>query len=391
MSEDMQKINEQLSALRKAHEEGNVALEKKLNAELDKQEKANQANIAVLNAKANRTDELEAKLISLEADLKRGNFSGEEKEIKNNEIKAFEKFLIEGKNDARVSVEAKYLRTDSNESGGYLAPAQYINEIIKNITEVSPVRQLARIIPTTAKEIQIPKRTGLISGGWVGEGGSSTISNSTYGMETLRAEKMMTHCDISIEMLRDSAFNIQQQVSLDVSEDFAAIEGLGFISGTGVGQPEGLLTNASVSAYAGGNASTLGADAMFGVQGELKAGYNSTWMFNRRTLHQHIRTLKDGSGQYLLQIGLGNLPNTVAGVPYVLANDMPDVATNTFPILIGDFRKAYYIVDNQNIEAIEDPYTQATTGKRRYIFFKRTGGQVVLPEAIKKIKIATSV
>jgi HK97 family phage major capsid protein len=37
---------------------------------------------------------------------------------------------------------------------------------------------------------------------------------------------------------------------------------------------------------------------------------------------------------------------------------------------------------------LEDPYTQATSGKRRFVVFKRTGGQVVLAEALKKIKIS---
>lgn len=388
MSDFEQKHNEALKAL----QEGvTKEVEIKIHELLDVQETKNQAKMAELSAKAAKSEELETKINALEADLKRGNFQGEIKEAKLEEVKAFEKFLVEGKNDVRVSAEAKYLRTDSNELGGYLAPAQYIAEIIKNITEISPVRQVARVISTTAKEIQIPKRTGLISGGWIGEGATFSDSSSTYGMETLRAEKMGVYCDISIEMLRDAAFNMQGQISLDVSEDLAALEGRGYISGTGVGQPEGLLTNSLIAAYAGGAAASLQADALFGVQGEIKGGYNLSWMFNRKTLHQHIRTLKDGNGQYLLQLGLGSLPNTIAGVPYVLANDMPDVAVNTFPILIGDFRKGYYIVDNQNIEVLEDPYTQATTGKKRYIFYKRTGGQVVLPEAIKKIKIATTV
>lgn len=362
----------------------------KISAELDKQEKISQAKTLELAEVKSLRLEQEAKLASLEADFKRGNFQGEEKKAKLEEVKAFEKFLAEGKNDVRFSAEAKYLRTDNNEQGGYLAPAQYVNEIIKNITEISPVRSVARIIPTTKKEVQIPKRTGLISGAWVGEGSTATTSQSTFGMVTLQAEKMVTFCDVSIEMLRDSAFDIQAQVSQDVAEEFARLEGLGFISGNAAAaQPEGLLTNASVASYNSGAAAAILADSLFGIQGEIKAGYDLTWMFNRKTLHQNIRVLKTtGSGEYLLQMGLGSLPNTVAGVPYVLANDMPDVAAGTFPVLLGDFRKAYYIVDNQNIEVIEDVVTQAINGKRRYIFFKRTGGQVVQPEAIKKLKIS---
>ena len=113
-------------------------------------------------------------------------------------------------------------------------------------------------------------------------------------------------------------------------------------------------------------------------------------MLNRKTLHAHIRTLKDTYGQYLFVPSLGSrdMPNTIAGIPYVLANDMPNVSAGTFPIILGDYRKCYTIVDNVNFELIEDQYTQAASGKRRFIVFKRTGGQVVLTEGLRKLKVS---
>ena len=313
---------------------------------------------------------------------------GDKKEEASKELKSFEKFLSLGEKEYSRALEEKTLRTDNSTNGGYLAPAEYANEIIKDITEISPVRQVARVIKTSAKEIEIPKRTGLVSGGWVGEIEAASSSNSTYGMEKISVNKMMVYSDISVEMLQDSAFNMRQEISSDVAEDFARIEGAAFVSGNGVKKPEGLLSNEDVATYNSGNASELTADSLFEIQGEVKAGYDLTYMMNRKTLHQHVRTLKDNNGQYLLQMGLGSLPNTIAGVPYALANDMPDVAANAKPIIIGDFRKAYYIVDSTDVIVLEDPYTQAISGVRRFNFYKRVGGQVVLPEAIKILKIA---
>lgn len=390
---EFQQLNEALTALREEIKSStpNQELIKKCNDFIDKHEVKNQELIVKLGQEKAAREDLEKKYSELEADFKRGNFFGEKKEAKTQEIKSFEQFLKVGKADIRGTEEFKYLRTDNNENGGYLAPSQYVNEIIKNITEISPVRQVARIIPISSKEIVIPKRTGLVSGGWVGEGQTATASNSTYGDTTLRANKMTAYSDVTIELLRDAAFDIQSQISQDVGEDFGQIEGAAFINGTGVNQPQGLLdANNGVGYYANGHATALQADALFEIQGEIKAGYNQTWMLNKKTLHQHVRILKNGSGDYIFKMGMGDIPNTIAGVPYVIANDMPDVAADAFPMIIGDYRKCYYIVDNTSIEAIEDPLTQAISGKRRYIFFKRTGGQVVLAEGLKKLKIATS-
>jgi HK97 family phage major capsid protein len=389
MSDFEQKHMEALIAIRDETKKLSPEQEAKINSLLDLQEAKNQAKFKEIQEKANKTEQLENRLNSIEADLKRG-LSGEEKQAKTQELKSFEQLLLKGNLAIRGTEEQKYLQERNNEQGGYLAPAEYVNEIIKKITEVSPVRSVARIIPTTAKEIKFPKRNGLVSGGWVGEAQTSTQSQSTYSEDTIKAEKMMVYTDISFELFRDSAFDMKTQIISDISEDFARLEGQAFISGNGVNKPEGLLTNSSVGETNTGSASALTGDSLYTIQGFIPTGYNLAWMFNRKTLHGNIRTLKDTYGQYLFVPSLGSrdMPNTVAGLPYYLANDMPDVGANTYPIILGDYRKCYYIVDNQSIEFVEDPYTQAINGKRRFIVYKRTGGQVVLPEGLRKLKVS---
>lgn len=387
MSDFEQKHIEALNALRAGVSK---EMEEKINNLLDAQETKNQAKLKEIQEKANKAEELENRLNSIEADLKRG-LGGEAKEGKTEELKHFENLLIKGAFDMKASGEFKYLRQGDNTQGGYLAPAEYANEIIKKITEVSPVRSVARIISTTQKEVKFPKRTGLVSGGWVGEGQTASQANSTYGEETVKAEKLMVYTDISFELLNDSAFNMRNEITSDIAEDMAKLEGSAFISGNGVNKPLGLLSASGVGETNTGSASALTGDSLYTIQGEIPTGYNLAWMLNRKTLNAHIRTLKDSYGQYLFvpSIGSRDIPNTIAGLPYVLANDMPDVGAGTFPILLGDYRKCYYIVDNVNFELIEDPYTQATSGKRRFIVYKRTGGQVVLTEGLRKLKVAS--
>lgn len=389
MSDFEQKHIEALNALRDETKKLSPEQEAKINSLLDAQELKNQAKFKEVQEKANKAEELENRLNSIEADLKRG-LGGDEKQAKTQELKAFEELLVRGAVKMAINPEVKFLRQGDNTQGGYLAPAEYANEIIKKITEVSPVRSVARIIATTRKEIQFPKRTGLVSGGWVGEAQTASQSNSTYGEETIKAEKLMVYTDISFELLNDSVFNMRNEITSDIAEDMAKIEGSAFVSGNGVNKPQGLLSASGIGETNTGSATALTGDSLYAIQGEIPTGYNLAWMLNRKTLNAHIRTLKDSYGQYLFvpSIGTRDIPNTIAGVPYVLANDMPDVGAGTFPIILGDYRKCYYIVDNVNFELIEDPYTQATSGKRRFIVYKRTGGQVVLTEGLRKLKVA---
>jgi HK97 family phage major capsid protein len=45
------------------------------------------------------------------------------------------------------------------------------------------------------------------------------------------------------------------------------------------------------------------------------------------------------------------------------------------------------IVDRVALAVLRDPFTQATTGNVRYIARRRVGGQVILAEAINKLKV----
>ena len=83
----------------------------------------------------------------------------------------------------------------------------------------------------------------------------------------------------------------------------------------------------------------------------------------------------------------GGMVNTILGQPYVEATDMASIAQNAYPVAYGDFRRAYMIVDRVSLAVLRDPFTQATTGNVRYIARRRVGGQVVLPEALTKLKV----
>jgi HK97 family phage major capsid protein len=69
---------------------------------------------------------------------------------------------------------------------------------------------------------------------------------------------------------------------------------------------------------------------------------------------------------------------------------MADVAAGTFPIAFGDFNAGYRIYDRVSLAVLRDPYTMAKNSLVRFHARRRVGGDVVRPEAIRKLKMATS-
>ena len=86
------------------------------------------------------------------------------------------KFLRKGK-ELLTEDETKVLTVSDDTTGGYLAIPEYVQEIIKAETEISPIRAVARVRQTGNISVQVPKRTGQFTAVWVGE--TETRSETT--------------------------------------------------------------------------------------------------------------------------------------------------------------------------------------------------------------------
>jgi len=386
--EEFKKVNDQrLEMIEKGESTANID-EKiaKMEAKMDSYEDINQKlTTAELNA-----DNIKSQIEKLETIVTRPNSGFESKQV-DEYMGAFDTYCRKGLEGLDVA-ERKALTVSNDSTGGYLAPPEYVRELIKDVTEISPIRSIARIRSTGARSIQVPKRTGTFAAQWVAESGTrSETTGYNVGLEELPAHEQYALVDISEQDLEDSVFDLEAEMQSEFAEQFAKAEGAAFVSGNAVGKPEGFMTNSSVSSIDSGSNTAITADNLITLVHNIKSDYgrNGTFVFNRSTLAA-IRKLKDTAGQYVFQAGMslqGGVTNTILGQPYVEATDMASIAQNAFPVAYGDFRRAYMIVDRVSLAVLRDPFTQATTGNVRYIARRRVGGQVVLPEAITKLKV----
>ena len=375
----------------------------KIEADLSKAEDANQ-KLTLLDKQQKALDELQKQFDQVEVMLKRATGGGNQ-ETKQNRVGDWARAVVTAHTmgvanlaeDQRkllddIRTEYKALSVVPDTAGGYLAPSEYVREIIKAETEISPVRSLVRVRQTAAKSVQIPKRTGQFAAVWVAEQGTkSETTGLTYGLEEIPTSELYALVDISNQMLEDSAFSMDGEISMEAAEQFAVAEGAAFVSGSGVGKPQGFLTNANVGTTNSGAATTITADGLLSLKYAIKSAYqaSASWVMKRATISS-VRKLKDGNGNYLWQPGLAQgRPNTLDGDPYVEVADMPSEGAGLKPVAYGDWRRAYTWIDRISMEMLRDPYTQATSGNVRFIVRKRVGGQVTLAEAIRVLVCST--
>jgi HK97 family phage major capsid protein len=384
----------------------------KLEIDLAKHEDANQkVTLAAQDARKANEDlaKLREQMDRIEAKAGRpgaGTADVDAKAAKAAEYKnAFDSFLRKDESylsaeERKALVEFKTLFAGNDTLGGYyLAPPEMATDIIKQVVLQSPVRSIARVTTIGVQSYKLPKRTGTFAATRVGEiGPRSETTGYTTGIAEINAPEMFAEVHISTQMIEDQFFDIEAEMSLEFSEQFAVKEGAEFVNGTGVNnQAEGFLTSTALATTNfSGSAGTIAdvngqADGLISMfYNGLKTAYakNATWVLNRQTLGS-VRKLKDANKQYIWQPGYGvagALPSTILGTPYVEMPDMPNEGAGNYPIAVGDFYKGYRIIDRALMSVLRDPYTIASTGQILYRARKRVGGAVVLGEAIAKLQ-----
>mgnify|MGYP003644696139 FL=1 len=331
-------------------------------------------------------EEAEVKLDNLETVLARPETGLNTKEV-GVQMKAFSNMLRKGEKELD-EMERKALYESDDTLGGYYAPEEYVADLIKSVTEISPLRSVARVRTTSNRGIEIPKRTGQFAATFVNETATRTETTGYQtGLMQIDAHELYAMVDISQALLEDSAFDLESEMSTEFGEQFAKREGTAFISGNGVGQPQGItFAGAGVASVNSGSGTVLTANGLLDLMYSIKSDYmtNANFVMNRSSLAAVLK-LEDTEGQKIFVQGMsyvGAAPSTILGKPYILAEDMPDVGSGTKPVAYGDFSRAYTIVDRVNLSVMRDPYSVATAGNIRYIARRRVGGAVVLAEAI---------
>jgi HK97 family phage major capsid protein len=284
-------------------------------------------------------------------------------------------------------LELKGLTVGDDTTGGFFAPPEFVPEIIKQVVLYSPIRPLANIRNTSARSVQIGKRVATLTASWVGERPQRT---ETTGYQLGRIEvptnELYGLVLLSVQDLEDPVVDLEGIIRDELSEQFGVAEGKAFVSGDGIIQPMGLLTNVqSAQIDKSGTNSVPTADTLITCTYNLLSYYvpNARWLMRRQTVAL-VRQLKDSQNRYLWEPSMqAGTPPSILGIPYVEVPDMPAAAAGSNSIILGDISKAYTIVDRSGIvfKRLSERYVEMS---QVGIYARmRVGGQVVLPEAFR--------
>ncbi|MBF9044831.1 phage major capsid protein [Rhodobacterales bacterium HKCCE4037] len=359
-----------------------------MNARLQKQEE----RITMLNTKTNT--------------FKRPALSTEIDTVAPHKL-ALKTYLQCGDDDALrgLELEGKAMNTAVNAEGGYLVDPQTAEMIQSVLRSSSSLRSVANVVQVEASSFDVLIDSTDTGAGWADEV-ASTAETDTPQIEriSIALHELSALPKASQRLLDDSAFDIEGWLAGRIADKFARAEADSFINGNGSGKPKGVLTHPTVdnASWTWGNVGyvatgtdgdfdgTNPADAIVDLVYSLGAQYraHATFVMNSKTAGA-VRKMKDADGRFLWSDGLAaGEPARLMGYPVLIAEDMPDIATDSMAIAFGDFGAGYTIAERPDLRVLRDPFS----AKPHVLFYatKRVGGDVTDFAAIKLMKFGTS-
>ena len=343
-----------------------------------------------------------------------------------------EKYVLTGKGkvdwrDAKGTFKAanfsgKAYSSGSDASAGFAVPPDWVSELNKNIMTQTVMAPECRTRTTTSDRIVQPnlittdaRRAHVAQVRWPGEmPGSSAeheATQDTYSQVDIPIHVMLVSYSATNSALEDVTFSLENEINEAFSEAVAIAYDDLIWGGNGQGKLEGIVVNQSVIGHRSTSIQTVSgyvptgsangivtADTLKTMLFHLPRGYrpNAKWYMNSDTALE-ISTLKDGQGNYLIDNRIdalqnsGGMPEKLLGLPIVYNEYADSIASNGYPIVLGDLRRGYVIGKRVDFAIRRfDDSAVADLDQVKFIGRARIGGQVLLPASMKVMKVAAS-
>jgi HK97 family phage major capsid protein len=326
---------------------------------------------------------------------------------------AFMDYLRKGQNggamDRLFALQEKAVdvRVSTNASGGFALPKVISDQITKMILDISPIRSIARVVQVGSPDYHEIVDANGFGAEWLGETDTRNQTNTPNLFDVAPTfGEMGAKPEATRQSINDLFFDVEAWLVNRGAEAFAIAEGLAFVSGSGTNRPTGFLAGPAPVATGDasravgtlqyiptGQAAALAAapfDNLKDMIFSARAGYRpgSQWVMNSLTMAT-LAKVKDTQNRYLLQTDVAaGTPYMMEGYPVLVAEDMPIIAANAFPIAFGNFARGYLIADIAGMWMVRDEVTKP--GWIRYPMSRRVGGRLLDTNAIKLLRISVS-
>lgn len=290
-------------------------------------------------------------------------------------------------------------------AGGYLVPEGFVNKITERLKAFGGLSAEAEHIPTTTgNPLPWPTVDDTANEGEIVAENAAPVGGAdlVFGVKSLNAYKYDSNgvggqpLKISFELAQDEAFDLESFVERSLATRIHRKQAGHWVSGSGVGQPQGILTGGVTGVVVANNAvgmtyaNLLAASHVPDV--EYREDGESVWVMSDGAVAL-AEGLVDGNGRPLLNMstdGISGKPaRTILGHRVVIDNKFPAAFAGAAKTAVfGNIKRGYVIRDVKEITLIVLRELYAVTGQIGYMSWARADGLVQDPNAYTVITAA---
>lgn len=285
------------------------------------------------------------------------------------------------------------LRTLSKLSAGAGAntvPTSFYDRLISHLIETASILTAGATVLQTGggESIQVPKTTAHSSAAIVTEGAAIAASDPTFGQITLGAYKYGLLIQVSRELIADTGADLEGYLSMQAGRALGNAFGAHAITGTGSGQPRGIVLDATVGVTGGtGVVGVPTADNLIDLYYSVIAPYRNSssaaWLVKDSTVGA-LRKIKDSTNQYIWSPGLtSNSTDTLLGKPVITDPGVSATGLGLKSVIFGDISQYFVRMVNGIRFERSDDYAFNTDLVTFRALLRADGALVDLTGAVK--------
>jgi HK97 family phage major capsid protein len=297
-----------------------------------------------------------------------------------------------------AGIPSATLTLDSASGGGIFAPPQFVGQLIKELDEDFVFRRLAtKIPPTTARELEYPRRTTRERRLAKGQTWTASGTSAVLGAMKLQLHPWTGECQINKALMMFSPFDVEGFVRDEIRYDVAATQEQLFMTGSGALEPFGIFTPHDAGLPTSADVTTtLTWDNLVNFRMALRDVYiksKSVRCLCHRNFQKALMKIRTTDGVPLFQPSLVvGMPDTFLGIPITFSEFAPPgtgasgtYQSGDYVAVIGDFSN-YWIFDSMDLP-IEQHNLDTRSNLNSYLYRIWFDGGIKMPEAFKRLKI----
>ena len=286
--------------------------------------------------------------------------------------------------------------TGTDSAGGYLVPTDTLPDVDIATLFTGEVERIAgELVTSTSAPVEMPTNDESTAANQTAETSAVAEQAMTLGQIVFNAYSADTLVNVSRKLLLDSAANVEALVADLAGERIRRKMNAMLTTGTGSGQPQGIITGASAGVTAA-SATAISVDDILALKKSVDKSYRRSAKFGfmaNDDIAGVIQGLGFGASNdfpiYIPALS-ENETDRVLGTPLYINNDMAGtVEASAKTLLVGDFSK--FIVRKAGGISMEvSPHANFAKREVAYMFYRWYDSKVVNSKAIKYLTQAAS-